>query len=208
MRAKGKISGPVIVRTPEKGGKAAPVKRCGVLATKMADGLDGVPAGVEVRWVLVAPKLAAEWLANNFVNRPLSDDTVEAYARDGKNGVWALTHQGMAFNDKDELIDGQHRLHGIIKSGVPELTMVTFGLPSKIEGAEMTTMDAVDRGKPRSVADQLKTSRTTCPLRVSILCKGACFCAAQAHIGQPRSTAPSFSVFPGFFGLFRPSQVI
>jgi hypothetical protein len=33
--------------------------------------------------------------------------------------------------------------------------MVTFGLPSVIKGREMTTMDCVDRGAPRSVADQL-----------------------------------------------------
>ena len=31
-----------------------------------------------------------------------------------------------------------------------------FGLASKIEGSKMTTMDAVDRGRTRSVADQLK----------------------------------------------------
>lgn len=33
--------------------------------------------------------------------------------------------------------------------------MVTFGVPSKIDGKEMTTMDAVDRGATRSVGDQL-----------------------------------------------------
>jgi hypothetical protein len=43
-----------------------------------------------------------------------------------------------------------------VLSGVTIKMMATFGLPSVIDGAEMTTMDAVDRGRTRSVADQLK----------------------------------------------------
>ncbi len=107
-------------------------------------------------WMEVDPATARRWLENNFRNRRLDDDTVAAYARDMRGGVWVSTHQGIAFNDRDELIDGQHRLHAIIRAGMTVRMMVTFGLPSVIEGREMTTMDAVDRGRTRSVADQLK----------------------------------------------------
>jgi hypothetical protein len=107
------------------------------------------------QWIDITPALAEKWINNNFRNRPLRDDTVKAYARDMINGVWIPTHQGLAFNDEDELIDGQHRLHAIVLSGVTVQTMVTFGLPSQIAGKEMTTMDAVDRGATRSVGDQL-----------------------------------------------------
>jgi hypothetical protein len=69
---------------------------------------------------------------------------------------WVPTHQGIAFNTAGELVDGQHRLHALILSGKTIVMMVTFGLPIKIAGKEMTTMDAIDRGKTRSVADQLK----------------------------------------------------
>jgi antitoxin (DNA-binding transcriptional repressor) of toxin-antitoxin stability system len=113
-------------------------------------------AGVRTQWMEVTPELARQWLENNFRNRSLDDDVVAAYARDMTNGVWVATHQGVAFNDRDELIDGQHRLHAIVRSGKTIRLMVTFGLPSVIEGHEMTTMDAVDRGRTRSVADQLK----------------------------------------------------
>jgi len=108
------------------------------------------------QWMMVDPGLAAHWLQNNFVNRPMSEDTVTAYARDMHNKVWVPTHQGIAFNDQDHLIDGQHRLAAVIMSGETVKMMVTFGLASKIEGSAMTTMDAVDRGRTRSVADQLK----------------------------------------------------
>jgi hypothetical protein len=111
--------------------------------------------GVRSQWMDVDPKTAKTWLENNFRNRPLKDDVVQAYARDMINGVWVATHQGVAFNDKDELIDGQHRLNAIVLSGVTVRMMATFGLPSSIAGKEMTTMDAVDRGRTRSVADQL-----------------------------------------------------
>ena len=111
---------------------------------------------VKTQWMDITPALAREWLKNNFGNRKISDDTVKAYARDMAAGVWTATHQGIAFNDRDELIDGQHRLRAIIRSGLTIRLMVTFGLPAQIAGREMTTMDAVDRGRTRSVADQLR----------------------------------------------------
>lgn len=113
-------------------------------------------AGVWMQKVDISPEMAAYWLRNNFRNRPISEDVVTAYARDILAGQWVFTHQGIAFNDQDQLIDGQHRLKAIVKASVTVPMMVTFGLPSKIEGKEMTTMDAVDRGRTRSVADQLK----------------------------------------------------
>lgn len=107
------------------------------------------------QWVEVTPALATTWLDNNFRNRPMKQDVIAAYARDMTAGTWVATHQGLAFNDRDELIDGQHRLRAVIASGRTVRMMVTFGLPSVIKGSEMTTMDAVDRGAQRSVADQL-----------------------------------------------------
>lgn len=121
---------------------------------------DGAPATAEgalrTQWIDVTPGIARRWLDNNFRNRPISEDVVASYARDMVNGVWVATHQGVAFNDRDELIDGQHRLHAVIRAEKTVRMMVTFGLPSRIEGAEMTTMDAVDRGRTRSVSDQLR----------------------------------------------------
>ena len=110
---------------------------------------------VDSKWVDVTPKKAGEWLRNNFVNRPVKQDVIEAYARDMRNGKWKTTHQGIAFNDQDQLIDGQHRLMAIVASGITVKMMVTFNLPAKTEGDELTTMDCVDRGRTRSVGDQL-----------------------------------------------------
>lgn len=129
-------------------GKARPVEKNGIDAASLG--------AVRSQWIDVTPAMAKKWLENNFVNRRVDDDTVKAYARDMINGVWVATHQGVAFNDKDELIDGQHRLYAIILAKKTIRMMVTFGLPCEIKDAEMTTMDAVDRGRTRSVADQLR----------------------------------------------------
>lgn len=138
-KARGLVRGSTDALAVEKNGKAA-----------------AQLGGIRSQWMDVDPATAKRWLENNFRNRSLDDDVVNAYARDMTAGVWVATHQGAAFNDRDELIDGQHRLHAVVRSGVTVRMMVTFGLPSVIAGKEMTTMDAVDRGRTRSVADQLR----------------------------------------------------
>lgn len=112
--------------------------------------------GVKMMVMGITPAMAAEWLERNARNRKVSWDTVDAYARDMRAGNWLVTHQGLAFNKRDELIDGQHRLHAIIRAGVTVMMLVTFGLPRGALKNGMTVMDTVDRGKTRSVADQLK----------------------------------------------------
>lgn len=161
-----------LIRAP---GDVAPIKK---------DGIEVAKAGtVRTQWVKITPTKARTWLENNFRNRPLKEDVIESYAREMTNGTWARTHQGIAFNDADELIDGQHRLHAVMRSGKSIWMMVTFGLPKEIEGKEMTTMDAVDRGRPRSVADQLKIQHG--------MSKGveiAAVCMSIAHLCNPVRT--------------------
>ncbi len=113
-------------------------------------------SGIRTEWIHVSPELAKEFLTRNVQNRRIDWDEINGRARDMAGANWLTTHQGIAFNDRGELIDGQQRLHALIVAGVTVLMMVTFGLPSKVEGKELTTMDCVDRGRTRSIADQLK----------------------------------------------------
>lgn len=120
--------------------------------------------GIVVRFVDITPAMAKAWLrGNNRNNRSMKESTVHAYARDMRSGAWLLTHQGVAFNDKDELLDGQHRLAAIELSGVTVTMLVITGLPSEGRSATaepkakaVRTMDAVDRGAARSIADILE----------------------------------------------------
>ena len=108
-------------------------------------------------WFDITPELAMSWLDYNLHNRKVNRNKVASFARQILTGDFIYTHQGIAFNREDELIDGQHTLKAIILTGKTVRRMVTFGLPKKPEGKNYTTMDVIDVGG-RSVADQLKIS--------------------------------------------------
>jgi hypothetical protein len=101
----------------------------------------------------IGPVAAAELLKRNFKNRNLKTNTIDAYARDMRNRAWLLTHQAIAFDTEGNLIDGQHRLQAIVASKATVLMLVITGIPAVTE--KQQTMDAVDRGVNRSIADQL-----------------------------------------------------
>lgn len=111
--------------------------------------------GVSTSVVEVTPAMAQEWLNRNKDNRALRKSSVTAFARDMKRGDWVLTHQGIAFSESGRLIDGQHRLSAVVEAGVAVKMMVTTGLPETWDSTGIKTMDAVDRGAARSVADQM-----------------------------------------------------
>jgi hypothetical protein len=67
--------------------------------------------------IQITPKLATEWLKQNTNNiRAILPSKVDLYAGMMSRDKWTLTHQGIAFDELDNLIDGQHRLKAIVKS--------------------------------------------------------------------------------------------
>ena len=99
--------------------------------------------------MLVTPSMAREFLAHvdeEHKNREIHDNVVSQYARDMANGNWLTTHQGIAFDERGYLRDGQHRLLAIIESNTPVLMQVTFGLPS-------CSYAGIDVGIKRSTKD-------------------------------------------------------
>ena len=110
-------------------------------------------AGVRFTFVNVTPELAADWLKHNSKNRKVKDRMLASYAMDMKNGAWLTTHEGVSFDAEDNLTDGQHRLLGIVQSKTPVLMVVSSGWP--VQQGKKKTMDAVNMGANRSLADQL-----------------------------------------------------
>jgi hypothetical protein len=96
----------------------------------------------------VTPDLATRWLEGNVHNRPLRQSTVERYARDMADGKWRLTHQGIAFDDSEQLIDGQHRLWAVVESKSTIEFLVTRGL-------DMSAQEYIDGGEKRTTTDVL-----------------------------------------------------
>lgn len=104
----------------------------------------------------ITPEKAREYLKGNIHNRPIRQSTIEHYAREMKIGNWVTTHQGIAFDEDGSLLDGQHRLLAIIESGCTIPILVSTQIPKMLNhGSAVHTMDCVDRGLIRKVADQL-----------------------------------------------------
>lgn len=100
---------------------------------------------------IITPELAKLYLEKNIENnRKLRHTNIATYADAMKKGEWQLTSQGITFNDKGQLTDGQHRLHAIIKAGVPVEMYVTYGEPS--------SSIIHDRGRIRSINDVMNMS--------------------------------------------------
>lgn len=97
----------------------------------------------------VAPELATFWLANNNTsNRPMRESRVAAYARDMVAGRWVFNGETVKFDVEDVLLDGQHRLAAIARSGVTVPLVVIRGLPPEAQ-------ETVDIGSVRTMADAL-----------------------------------------------------
>lgn len=95
----------------------------------------------------ITPQKAAEYLTKNVVNRNISYPTVERYADDMKNGTWEVNGQPIVFSKSGKLLDGQHRLSAIAKSGVTvEMTVVRDVDDS---------VSIYDVGRARSVLDSI-----------------------------------------------------
>jgi hypothetical protein len=96
----------------------------------------------------ITPKKAAEYLAQNFCNRPISPPTRQKYVRLIQTGKFYVTHQGVAFDEQGRLRDGQHRLAAVVEADTPVTMMVTRGLT---EAAAL----AIDDGRKRTDAHAL-----------------------------------------------------
>lgn len=97
----------------------------------------------------ITPEMAKEYLTHNTANRTLRSKVLAYMVRDMKNGKWKLTHQGIAFDNKGNLVDGQHRLTAIAMAGVPIQMMVT-------RDVDDDAILNIDTGGPRTPSDAFK----------------------------------------------------
>ncbi len=80
--------------------------------------------------VEVTPQMAEDWLnKKNKRNRKIRKGAVDRLAYDMITGQWNLTHQGLAFDVKGNLLDGQHRLKAVSIAGRPIKFFVTYDVP-------------------------------------------------------------------------------
>ncbi|WP_229848933.1 hypothetical protein [Streptomyces melanogenes] len=104
--------------------------------------------GPQALLVTVTPALAAALLEQNRHNRSVRDAAVDESARDIAAGDWLLNGETLKLSIHGEVLDGQHRLHAIVRANTAVVTFVVLGLPPETQA----TMDA---GMRRTEADAL-----------------------------------------------------
>ena len=140
---------------------------------------------MSTRIELVTPALATEWLTRNTRNRNLISSKVDSLAAIIASGLWRTTHQGIAFGEGETLYDGQHRLHAIIRAGVPVRVAVTRGLLAP-------TLEAIDLGAARKVEDVMAFAggpSISPRFRAAVMA-----CAQLVEIGSINTTKCSASI--------------
>jgi hypothetical protein len=104
---------------------------------------------MDARYVFITPELAELILDDhNLKNRPGSQVWSEHWRRIMERDEFRLTHQGIAFDVKSILADGQNRLRGIVDTGIGQWLQVTVGCP-------VETYSRIDGGKSRTAGDTL-----------------------------------------------------
>lgn len=99
----------------------------------------------------INPQIAAELLQKNINNRPLSQKRIDFYSKQMTEGRWQMTGETLQFSKTDKLLNGQHRLHAIIKSGTTQDFLVVYGIDDKV-------FDVLDNVNPRSASDTLSVA--------------------------------------------------
>lgn len=95
---------------------------------------------------LITPNLAEALLETNTENRKLRKSVVERYSQVMTLGDWLLTPEPIVIADTGRLLNGQHRLNAVIKSGVNVRMFVVRNVSEK-------AFSAIDRGVSRTFSD-------------------------------------------------------
>lgn len=102
----------------------------------------------------VNPHIAEMMLKKNSNNRKLKEATVLLYARQMKEGRWKFQGDPIRFDVNGELIDGQHRLEAIRKSGTSQKIVIIAGLSPEAK-------DNIDTSRARKANDVLQMNGFT-----------------------------------------------
>ena len=91
---------------------------------------DVSPAKVSIK--IITPAKAAKLLEENFeLNRDLDPDKVKKYASEMRNNVFVLSNDAICADVNGKLINGQHRLHAIIKTGLGQEFIFLENIPTE-----------------------------------------------------------------------------
>lgn len=97
-----------------------------------------LPHGITAEVRKVTPELAKTWLGTTEKNRTFRKSRVAQYAADMKAGRWQLNGEAIKFDKNGHLLNGQHRLHAVVRADTTVPMLVISGLDPETR----TTMDS------------------------------------------------------------------
>jgi hypothetical protein len=107
---------------------------------------------MKVQKLLITPDYAKQLLSANPGNRKVKTDRVLMYANDMQNGRWkSNTGENIKISKTSKVLDGQHRLLALIKTGMS----IEFLVISELEDS---VFDVIDTGCSRNASDTFKIS--------------------------------------------------
>lgn len=114
--------------------------------------------GLQIQLALVdiTPDVAKDILSRNNNNRTISSHNIKFLTDEILNDNWQFDGQPIRIDYNGNLLDGQHRLKSIIKSGQTMKSLVISGLKPE-------TFKVMDTGKVRNGADILSIERISEP---------------------------------------------
>jgi len=101
--------------------------------------------------IVITPLMAKAWItgSKDFRNRTLNHALVKSYSETMKSGLWKYNGEPIILDKQGDVINGQHRLHAVVLSGVSIQSLVVYGV-------DRTTFDTMDKGRRRSNSDVLQ----------------------------------------------------
>ena len=101
----------------------------------------------------MTPEQAAKLLQANVNNRNLKPTYIKSYAKMMEAGKWHLNGETIKISKSGNLLDGQNRLHAVIKSGKTVKMFIAFNVDDD-------SFISIDSGCPRRYTDYLKVNGT------------------------------------------------
>ncbi len=103
---------------------------------------------IKTRIIELTPTIAKMLLDRNKSNRPLNKGNIAFLMKEIKNGNWQFSSEAIKIDDKGNTLDGQHRCHAVINTGISINIMIVSGLDSSV-------FTVLDTGRKRLAADSL-----------------------------------------------------
>lgn len=132
---------------------------------------------METKRILITPALAEDYLKSNTGNRRVRETVVRQYAANMERGLWCQNDgliNPITFSKTGRLLDGQHRLLAVIRSGVAVWFYV-------VTGADEEIFYFFDGGEKRRLSDQIDCPNATA---VAAIAKKMAAFSSGAPIGR------------------------